>query len=402
MKNIKIAVGATVILLAIILNFSIISKASTFTSSLFNATQTRNEVIVPSEKPIIQINENDHAIQVALLLDTSSSMSGLIEQAKSQLWKIVGELSRMKKDDSTPTLQIALYEYGNDRLSASRGYIKQVSPLTTDMDLISEKLFALTTNGGSEYCGHVIQTSLQELEWVKNSGSLKMIYVAGNESFAQGGVPFQTAIGNAVEKGIVVNTIFCGAHEQGIEMLWKTGAMAGKGEYMSINQNQATVYIPTPYDQKISDLNQQLNKTYIHYGDEGKKFKDNQVRQDSNAGSYSQANVADRAAFKSSKSYSNADWDVVDAYKKDKKILQEKKKELPTELQNLSEEEVEVKIIKMTKERETIQVQIRELDKERRAFIEAENVGNVQSDNLENSMLKSLRKNAQQNGFKVD
>ena len=37
--------------------------------------------------------ENKNLIQMAILLDTSGSMDGLIEQAKAQLWKIVNELA---------------------------------------------------------------------------------------------------------------------------------------------------------------------------------------------------------------------------------------------------------------------------------------------------------------------
>ena len=80
-------------------------------------------------------------IQVALCLDTSNSMDGLIDQAKSQLWKMVNELASTKKDGETPNIELALYEYGNSGLAASEGYIRQVSALTTDLDLISEKLF---------------------------------------------------------------------------------------------------------------------------------------------------------------------------------------------------------------------------------------------------------------------
>ncbi|HPH47396.1 MAG TPA: hypothetical protein PKU83_10320, partial [Chryseolinea sp.] len=77
-------------------------------------------------------------------------MDGLIDQAKSQLWKIVNELSAAKCGDGTqPNIKIALYEYGNDGLSASEGYIRQVSPLSEDLDVISEKLFSLRTNGGN-------------------------------------------------------------------------------------------------------------------------------------------------------------------------------------------------------------------------------------------------------------
>ena len=91
-------------------------------------------------------------IQVAILLDTSSRMDGLIEQAKSRLWNIVNTLSTLKYGGETPQIEIALYEYGNYRLRGSDNYIRQVTPLTTDLDLISEKLFSLTTYGGLEYC----------------------------------------------------------------------------------------------------------------------------------------------------------------------------------------------------------------------------------------------------------
>jgi hypothetical protein len=108
----------------------------------------------------------DQSIQLALLLDTSNSMDGLIDQAKSQLWKIVNELAAAKcADGRKPNIKIALYEYGNDGLPSSEGYIRLVSGLTDDLDVISEKLFALSTNGGNEYCGHVINTSLKQLDW---------------------------------------------------------------------------------------------------------------------------------------------------------------------------------------------------------------------------------------------
>ena len=106
--------------------------------------------------------------KVALLLDTSNSMDGLINQAKAQLWEIVNELSHAKCHGETPKLEIALYEYGNDKLSLREGYIHQILQFTSDLDEISERLFSLTTNGGSEFCGQVIQTSLNELDWGKN------------------------------------------------------------------------------------------------------------------------------------------------------------------------------------------------------------------------------------------
>src|SRR3954470_4125684 len=115
-----------------------------------------------SIKSLAQPNEvrhslnKDQSILLALLLDTSNSMDGLIDQAKSQLWKIVNELAAAKcGDGAKPNIKIALYEYGNSGLPSSEGYIRQVSGFTTDLDVLSEKLFSLRTNGGEEFCGQV-------------------------------------------------------------------------------------------------------------------------------------------------------------------------------------------------------------------------------------------------------
>ena len=49
-------------------------------------------------------------IQIAILLDTSNSMDGLIDQAKAHLWKIVNGFATAKRDGQTPDLEVALLE----------------------------------------------------------------------------------------------------------------------------------------------------------------------------------------------------------------------------------------------------------------------------------------------------
>ena len=199
---------------------------------------------VRNEKPVVSSDQN---IMLALLLDTSNSMDGLIDQAKSQLWKIVNELAAAKcNDGSRPRIRIALYEYGNDGLPSSEGYIRQVSPLTDDLDLISERLFALKTYGGNEFCGQVIKTSLNQLAWSASQADLKMIFIAGNEPFTQGEVPYRVACSLAKDKDVIVNTIFCGDFNEGVGTSWKSGADLTGGTYMSIEQNRRTVYVPNP------------------------------------------------------------------------------------------------------------------------------------------------------------
>ena len=391
MKYQKLYAGLAALIMTIGVNQAFVAN-DYYSFSLFGNTTTTT--------PVIQKN-NNNSIKVALLLDTSGSMNGLIEQAKSQLWQILNQLAITEKEGEEETnLEIALYEYGNPTRARGSKQIRKLSAFTTDMDFISEKLFALTTGGGQENCGEIIWTSLDELEWGQNDNDLKMIYIAGNEPFTQGPVNYAEACQKAKKEGVVVNTIFCGNWQEGVQTLWKQGAELAEGEYMNIDHNKATTYIETPYDDKINDLNTKLNKTYIPYGKKGKQKLENQTMQDSNAGKYSKANSADRAMFKTSKKYKAEDWDLVDAYKKDKKVLK-KAKVMDENLQNISAEELEAKIQAITAERERIQQDIRETNKKRQDYIKEKSQSNTEDKNLKNSIQKSIEKQAKKKGYKV-
>src|SRR5687767_10691227 len=228
-------------------------------------------------------------VQVALLLDTSNSMDGLIEQAKSQLWKIVNEFITAKHGGLRPELQVALFEYGKSSLSASEGYIRQIQGFTTDLDKISEELFALRTNGGEEYCGWVIKAAVESLKWRNGPNDFKAIFIAGNEPFTQGPINYSQSCRDAIEKEIVVNTIHCGNHNTGVSTKWQHGALLAEGKYMVIDQDRAVVHVDAPQDKEIARLGEELNKTYVAFGVNGIESQMRQQVQDRNAASLASA-----------------------------------------------------------------------------------------------------------------
>ncbi|WP_299058666.1 vWA domain-containing protein [uncultured Polaribacter sp.] len=342
----------------------------------------------------------NQTIKVALLLDTSNSMDGLINQAKAQLWEIVNELSYAKYGLQKPNLEIALYEYGNSNLPSREGFIKQVLQFSNDLDKISEKLFSLTTNGGNEFCGQVIKTSLNELSWGENKDDLKIIFIAGNEPFTQGKINYKDAIIDAKEKNVIINTIFCGNYTNGISGMWKDGATLGGGDYMTINQDKKIVHIVTPYDNEIIILNKKLNNTYIYYGNKGYSKYSNQSRQDKNAASLDEVVIVKRAVSKSSRLYDNSSWDLVDAEKKQKvdyKTIEKNK--LPKELQNKSEAEIKSYVKTKVNERAKIQQKIKELDEKRRSFIAKKQKEGTKKDELNNVMMNAIKRQAKSKNY---
>lgn len=387
-KRLKMQFGTILYLLLTCLVFGCDSKTQAQDRQQ-SQVQTQDEPTGSSKKKCIKL---------AILLDTSNSMDGLIDQAKSQLWSIVNELARAECDATKPELKIALYEYGNDNLPQAEGFIRMVTELTTDLDQISADLFSLRTNGGDEYCGQVIGKALKQLSWSKASGDYQVIFIAGNEPFTQGSIDFREACSNAKEKGVIVNTIFCGNFDEGINTSWKKGADLTGGKYFSIEQNRKTVYIETPYDRQISELNNKLNDTYVYYGKQGVEKKMLQKQQDENAAQYGSGNAVNRAVSKSSHVYKNSSWDIVDATE-DKSIdlASVKSEDLPEEMQKMTTNERQEYIEQKKTEREAVQKEIASLNVKRTEYISQHNQS--KEGMLDNAMLAAIRNQATERNF---
>jgi len=326
--------------------------------------------IKSDEKPNVEVKQEDKApfagvrpaVDIAILLDTSNSMDGLIDQAKSQLWTIVQQFAKAEKAGKTPQLRVSVFEYGNSKLPASENYIRQVVQLTDDLDEVSEALFSLKTKGGDEYCGTVINEAVQRLDWSDNANSYKAIFIAGNEPFTQGPTDYKDGCKAAIGQGITVNTIHCGDYQTGISTKWKDGADLTEGEYMNIDQDRKTVQIETPHDEVIIKLNAELNETYLWYGDAQakKKYKSNQANQDANSAMSGRSAQISRCQTKGGSAYSNVNRDLVDTYEADEKLLEKvKQSDLPEAMQRMSKEEQTSHIADMMMTRKTLQAKIK-------------------------------------------
>ena len=324
--------------------------------------------------PEVDRPAHQEKVQIALLLDTSNSMDGLIDQARTQLWKVVNTFVDARRNGVAPYVEVALYEYGNNALHVSNNYVRLVEPLTRDLDELSRDLFALKTNGGEEYCGAVIQRALADLSWDPSEKTYKAIFIAGNEPFTQGSVDARQACKDALSKHVVVNTIHCGSRNDGISGSWHDGAALAEGKFMIIDQDRAVAHVDAPQDKAISDLSQELNKTYLGYGKNWEESAQKQSLADEDAAANAKAGAdVSRAVTKASANYSNTSWDLVDALR-EKKIDPAKipAKDLPAEMQTLAPEARAAYIEKAAKQRAEIQSKILELNQQREAFVAAE------------------------------
>lgn len=358
-------------------------------------------------------------IQIALLLDTSSSMSGLLDQARTHMWTVVNQFIDADRGGKKPVLEVALLEYGAGRLNADAGYTRLVVPLTTNLDQIFEDLLKLTAvgrpGGSNENCGQIIDLAVRELAWSNSDKDLKCIFIAGNESFTQGAIDFRQACRDSIKASVTVSTIFCGNHQEGIRLQWKEASLLADGTYLSIDHNRVIRQLAAPQDKELETLNLELNKTYLAYGDKNRRRQsvNQQLEQDLATAELAPESFAARAQYKSSSLYRNEQWDLVDGVKSGHITLADlDDDDLPESIRELPTGEREKRVTELATRRVKLQAKINQLGQRRTKFMQesrnrqnsvprAAGVSAGENKSLDQALIEAVRDQARKKGVKL-
>ena len=401
----KFKINTTAVLLSSLLAVPLTFNVSAESVATSQTELSNQKASLPNDfhnKPIKQPK-----IQLAILLDTSGSMDGLIDQTRNQLWQVVNEFSTAKQNGITPILEVAVFEYGNDGNPKSAGHVRKLNSFTRELDKVSEGLFSLTTNGGNEYCGFAIKTAVENLQWSKAQSDIKTIFIAGNEPFTQGPVHYQHAIQLAKQQGISVNTIFAGNHQNGVQTGWHSGATLAGGDYMSIDANQQVVHIEAPQDQKIAELNVKLNQTYVPYGSNGKESVQRQMEQDAQSSNISAGLLSKRAKSKSSSFYRNSSWDLVDALEDgevaEAQLAEMEEEALPEPMKKMTAKERQEYVSGKADERKAIKEEIASLSKKRDVYVAEKKKENAMTaPSVSDALTQAVKKQAAAKEFQFE
>ncbi len=372
--------------------------ALTVFASACVTTVARAETMV--WKPGGSVGAGERHIDLAICLDTSGSMSGLINSARTKLWQIVSELATAKP---APRLRVALLTYGTPTYGEKSGYVRVDLDFTDDLDTVYQKLMALRTNGGDEYVARVTKRAVASLSWNRERDAYRVIFVAGNESADQDPkLKNEDVCKAAITRDVVVNTIYCGSNGSGDAEGYRRVAQLAEGRFASIDQSGGTVTVTTPFDDELAQLGTELNRTYVAYGRRGREGAANQAAQDANAAGMGGSVAAQRAVAKASSVYRNLSWDLVDARKdKDFRLEDVPEEALPEEMQKMTPEEREAHLDKMAEQRKGIQEKVAALSAKRRAHVEAEMKKRALSeeDSFDLAVRSAVREQAEEKGF---
>ena len=323
---------------------------------------------------------NSRALEMVFVLDTTGSMGGLLEGAKQRIWGIVNEVMQ---SSSKPAVKIGLVAY-RDRGDA---YVTQVLPLTNDLDKAYSTLMDYQAQGGGDEPENVrraLVDGVRRAGWSKASSSVtQILFLVGDapphDDYSDEPNTAATA-SEAVQKGMIVNTIQCGETLRTREV-WQMIAQRGQGQYFSIAQDGGVQAIASPYDEQLGQLASKLGKTFVAYGggagSAGEKFRADTVARGAVMESKVETSAApmakaERALNKAINSEAYVD-DLLQSIENGSvKIDAIKEEDLSSDLKQLSPEARKQEIEKRLAERRTLRAQIVSLSKQRDEFIAAE------------------------------
>jgi len=336
-------------------------------------------------------------IEVVFVLDTTSSMSGLIEGAKLKIWAIANEIIKAKP---TPELKIGLVAYRD----IGDAYVTRVFDLSDDLDLVYKNLLSFRAEGGGdtpESVNRALDDVVTKIKWSTEKSPLRIIYLVGDSPphlDYNDGLDYRKIAQASIKNDIIINTIRCGDNHE-TETIWKEIASLAEGAYMSVSQTGGMVAIDTPMDNELAELSRKLGDTAVGYGERKMLSADLKESYDKAAAAAPSVPAA-RAENMAGKDELNA-WDLIDSIKNDRVKLEKlEDKDLPEEMRKMTPAERAKYLEQKGKERDEIKSKMNDLSKKRTDYIaqEMKKTGG-DKDSFDSQLLKNLKEQAAKKGI---
>ncbi len=315
-------------------------------------------------------------IEAVFVLDTTGSMSGLIHAAKEKIWSIASSMSQTKPAPRIKLGLVAFRDRGDD-------YVTQHTSLTTDLDAVYKELMGFEANGGGdgpESVNQALYEAVTKMKWSKSPNVYRVIFLVGDSPphmDYQNDVKYPTSCNMAVKRGIVVNTIQCGAQTHTTH-LWNDIAKLSGGAYFQVEQSGGAVIATTPYDDELAALSEELDDTRVYYGTEKERKKATMRKEVGKkiSAEASPSAKAQRAVFNASKAGSANFYGrqelLADVAAGKVALKNIKDKDLPKNLKQMTAKERDAFVNKTAAKRKQLKQKLEKVAAKRRVYIKTQ------------------------------
>ncbi|MFO1511317.1 MAG: VWA domain-containing protein [Verrucomicrobiota bacterium] len=339
-------------------------------------------------------------MEVCFVLDTTGSMSGLIEGAKQKIWSIANEMVSAKP---APELRLGLVGY-RDR---GDDYVVKSFELTNDIDAVYANLRGFAAGGGGdtpESVNEALNEAVTRMSWSADRSILKIIFLVGDAPphMDYANAPkYPDICQAAVKKDLIINTVQCGTLGE-TTPIWKEIAKLSEGNYVAIAQEGGMVAIDTPMDAELARLNREIGGTLVAYG--SARTRGIVTAKQAASEAAPAAVVADRLSFntKSGKAV-QGDGELLDTLASGTlKLADVKREELPVEWQKFDAAELKAEVAKKQQERDALQEKIVKLNQQRDEYIASERkklAAAAKTDGFDEQVAATIRSQAAKKGL---
>ncbi len=350
--------------------------AATLISSLLLGAAVAHAQAATAIKPA---DAEPKVIEMTFVLDTTGSMGGLIEGAKTKIWHIINDVMQKQGKAAATTVKVGLVAY-RDR---GDEYVTKVTPLSENLDEVYRVLMDYRAAGGGDTPEDVrmaLRDGVEKAGWSKPGNNVsQIIFLVGDappHDDYKDVPPALESVKKARQRSMVVNTIQAGV-DRTTATVWRGIAQHGGGEYFAIAQDGGVRAVATPYDAELSDLGSRMGSTFVAYGSAGARAskKEAQVSMEAKVTAAAPAAAqADRAVNKAINSKAYDDADLIQSVENDSVKLESiKTEELPDEMQKMTAAERKAYVDKRIAVRKAIRERIVDLSHKRDAYIAEQN-----------------------------
>ncbi|ADO71344.1 vWA domain-containing protein [Stigmatella aurantiaca] len=338
-------------------------------------------------------------IEVVFVLDTTGSMSSLLEGAKQKIFSIA---SRIATGKPTPRLKIGLVAYRD----VGDEYVTKRFDLSEDLDTVFTHLRQFRADGGGdspEHVGRGLGEAVSKMSWSAQRETMKVIFLVGDAPPAsrEEAWNFKQWSKRAQERHIVVNTVRCGGDNE-TATAWKYVSKLTDGTFDTIDSSGGMLAVATPYDAELAEVNRQIAEKTLYTGTAAVQ-SENKVRAEQMAALPAEA-AAERISYMkkargkggsgaaAASSAPLAIGGAVDLVEKPEMLATVPEAELPAPLKGMNKDEQAVKVKELSADRKALETKAAKLAADRDTWRQ-KNVEETAS-SFDDNVMKSVRKQA--------
>lgn len=306
-------------------------------------------------------------IEVAFVLDTTGSMSGLIDNARRKIWSIANTISRAHPNADVRMGLVAYRDFGDD-------YVVRTFQMTPDLQQVNAQLWKFRASGGGdgpEAVNEALDAGVSEIQWSHSAGTRRLLFLVGDAPphMDYQGPHYPEILREARQHDITVNTVQAGDWPE-TRQYWQSIASMGGGRFIAIAQDGGlTTHYDSPWDDEILELQRRIDRTVVPYGQRAEQ----QLLQDRIATkSYAKDHgaVAESSYLIGKGKVTTGEGDLVDDLEKGRIALEAiPQDQLPEAVAGLSEDEREAYVAQKQTERRQLSEQMKELVARRDAHV---------------------------------